>query len=601
MSGARDGSAVPLGPPINADRRLRGPYTAAGALAGLLVPVALDRWPELVAAHDIELRAVAPDLQHLVPARRQSVAASIPRAERILVPAPQRTLRIANGLAEFVAEHLGRLGGGPYGLTVCNLDRADAADRELLQVLARRIEPSLLMVTVQPDGPDEVVDAGEPGQIGPRLGAVLHLLGNSPDPAEAAEALLFATGWCLENGCHDAAAELGLRGLTFARPEHDPETWWELVHDTTMALAALGREAESEAVLHRARAATVSPVWHSTIAYSLAMLRTRHQDPAQRDLDAALGWINTGIALCGLLPDPASRAVKLGFDLNGKALIESRRGNVEEALRLVQEAIDLADRDLDPGVQPIHRLVLRANRAQLRIMLGDHLAALADLDAVIAADPGYPDYYLDRGNLLHRLGRDEDAVADYETALKVGLPFPEPYYNRAEIRFAHGDLEGARADLDRVLVLDPGFLDALVNRSGLLVALEDYDGARADVAAGLARQPANPYLLCTLGQIEMAAGRRSQAREAFDAALEAAPDLAVAWASRGVLAFESGDAEAAIADLTQALLLGEDPAVLFNRALALRDAGRQAEAKADLTRARELAPNDPDIAQALAV
>jgi tetratricopeptide (TPR) repeat protein len=67
-----------------------------------------------------------------------------------------------------------------------------------------------------------------------------------------------------------------------------------------------------------------------------------------------------------------------------------------------------------------------------------------------------------------------------------------------------------------------------------------------------------------------------------------------------VLAFETGDPEGAVADFTRALEPGADPALLFNRALALRAAGRVREAAADLARALELAPDDEDVRRELA-
>ena len=584
-----------------ADRRIRGPYTFGGALVATLLPGAP---AELTAAYDIELRAMAPD--HDVPARRRPLAASVERSERILVPAPQHTLRLANGVAEFVRARLEA--DGPLTVHLTGMGEADPADRELLAVLRRRV--SALNVKLDEDpggGPLEDLTPEEhdaradtltaEGSTAVRLGAVPYHRARGTDRRKAAEDHLFAVYWCLDHGCHDAVAELGARGLAFADP--GSREWWELIHRTAMALGALQREQEAGRLLHRARRGTTSAVWHSTICYALAMLTTRHHDPAARDLDAAYGWINNAIALCGLLPDPAERAVKLGFDLNGKALVMSRLGDLEEALRLVQEAIDLADRDLPSGAQRVHRMVLLANRAQVYDRLGRTKEALLDWDAVIDADPAYPDYYIDRGNLRHRLGMLEEAVSDYEAAMSVGPPFSEPYFNRSQVRFDLGDLEGALADLDHALELDPDFTEAYPNRAGLLVALERFAEARADCVAGLRRAPDDPYLLCVLGQIEAAESRPAEARAAFDRALERDPSLAEAWASRGMLAFDAGDAVRAVADLSEAVALSEDAAVLFNRAVALRTLGREDEARADLLHAQELAPDDEDIRDAL--
>ncbi|WP_084960107.1 tetratricopeptide repeat protein [Thermoactinospora rubra] len=535
---------------IDADRRLRGPYTFAAALLDLLVPGAP---PDLVAAHDIEIRAAAPHLG--VAPHRTSLAQTLPREQRILIPGARRTLSLANGLAEFVRDRLTE----PLTVVVHNLAEADQTDRELVDVLRRRV-PDLTIVE---------------GDARPST---------APLPADFDR--------FRDEGFHHAMAESGLAALTEAAED------WVLLNRTANALTAIEREDEAWQLLQRARRACVDPVHSATIACSMATLLVRHSDPARRDPEQALGWINEAIAITSLLPGRRERAFHLGFDLNAKALVQVRRGRLDEAERLVQEAIALAEADLGDE-HPIHRLVLYANRAQLAAAAGRAEEALADYGRAIAMDPGYPDYYLDRGNLLARLGRAEEALADYETVMRISPPSPEPYYNRAGIRFAGGDHAGALADLDYAVELDPGFAPAYVNRSGLLAAMGEYGGARRDVVRGLELEPRNAHLLCVLGQVEAAEGHHARARAAFDAALELQPDLAEAWASRGALAFELGEAEAAVADLTQAIKLTETAELLFNRAVALRACGRAAEAREDLLRAAELAPDDPDVRRAL--
>lgn len=522
----------------------------------MLVPGADD---EQVAAHDIEIRAVAPALRDRVPARRVSLADRVPQHERILVPAPLRTLRLANGLAEFAAAVC-----GPMELRVVNTAHADPTDLQLLDVLERRV-PALTIVR-EPSGPEHPAPSYE---LGPELDRYRN------------------------EGFHHAMAEAGA-ALLPTLPEGGEE-WWTLAHRTATALAALEREDEARELLDRGRRASTDPKNLATAAYATAMLLVRHHDPGRRDPEEALAWINQAVALTSLLPDPYERAFHLGFDLNGKALVQVRLGRADEAMRLVEEAIELGERHLAPR-HPIHRLVLRANRAQLLAMRGDLEAALADLGAAIDADPGYPDYYVDRGNLLFKLGRLDEAEADYESAIRVGPPFPEPYYNRSEVRYAHGDMAGALADLDHAIELDPGFTDAYVNRAGLLVAMDEFDRARADVE----RDPGNPFLLSVLGQIEAARGNLVEARKAFDSALERAPDLAAAWAGRGAVAFDEGDAQAAVADLTRAIELQDGAEVRFNRAYALRALGDLERARADLLRAAELDPDDDQIRETLA-
>ncbi|MEV0973427.1 tetratricopeptide repeat protein [Microtetraspora glauca] len=626
-----------MAPVINGHRRLRGPYTIGGVVLRALVPAALERSPDLVAAHSVEIRAVAPDLRRLVRAREESIGARLHEDERILVPAPRRTLRLANGIAEFVRDCL----QGPGALRVDNMHEADPTDRELLAVLMRRV-PDLVVALGAPEPPvrwsEELVLRAAPPVDGPpedyiasdgttddpeayaaylalppgdrarahdRRAAELsddHLLGAVPyhrergsDQDAAVSALWAAVDHCVGEGFLHAVAELGPRGLRLAAPGSD--LWWRFTHRTATALAGLGRRDEAFELYESARRTSVDPAVHAAAAYGTAMLDARDPDPARRDLGRATGWINEAIAVSALLPDRRERAFKLGFDRNGRALIELRQGRIEEAMRLVESAIELAERDLPPEAHPLHRMVLFANRAQLLARSGRNADALRDFDRAIAIDPGFPDHYLDRGNLLLAMGRPDDALADYETAIRVSPPLPEAYYNRAELHLSCGDLDRARADLDHVLELDPVFLDAYVNRAGVLAMLDEHEAARRDVEAGLEIDPGNPHLHGVLGQIETAAGRYAEARAAFDAAVARDPAIGGAWANRGILRYQTGDLEGAVADLTRAIELEEDAALYANRAIALRDLGRFDEAKADLARAHELDPTTEPAAE----
>ncbi|WP_214325603.1 tetratricopeptide repeat protein [Nonomuraea sediminis] len=536
-------------PVIDGHRGRHGPYTVGSALVEHLLPITLERSRDLAAAHDIEIRAAAPGVRDRVPARYEGIEPGLPENERILVPAPRRTLRLANGLAEFVRTAVppGRV------LAVCNVAEADFTDVELLDVLMRRIPPEILRVVLYSDGPPA-----------------------PPDDRDAGE-LWQAVDHYVREGFLHAVVELGERGLALAEPGGD--LWWRFAQRTATALGALGRTREARELWERVRRTSRLPAVHAAAAYGTAMLDARHPDPAQRDLGRARGWINQAIAISTLLPDPLERAFKLGFDRNGLALVELRQGRPAAALALVESALALA-RELGEH-HPVHRMVLLANRAQLLGALGHVKEALEDYAAAIAIDPSFPDYYLDRGNLHLKLGLHEQALADYEQAMRVSPPLPEAYYNRAELRIARDEADEALADLGYVIELDPAYLDAYINRAGLLAGLERDAEARADAEAGLALAPGNPHLLAVLGQLETSAGRFDAARAAFDQAIETAPTLAAAWANRGILRYSTGDLEGAVSDLTQAITLEPQPDLYANRAIALRALGRVSEALAD--------------------
>ena len=105
---------------------------------------------------------------------------------------------------------------------------------------------------------------------------------------------------------------------------------------------------------------------------------------------------------------------------------------------------------------------------------------LDDYAVVIAEDPNHAEHYLERGNVLRRIGRFDDAFADYERAIRLSPPFPEIYYNRADLRALTGDIEGALADFSYVIELEPDFVDAYANRAALYLENGDLDRAGAD-------------------------------------------------------------------------------------------------------------------------
>ncbi len=376
--------------------------------------------------------------------------------------------------------------------------------------------------------------------------------------------------------------------------------WWQIVMELALALALTSRTHEALELYDLARLHSTRPEVHMATAYGIAMLYTRHNELDERDERRAKSWLNSAIATASIVEDRTERAFLSAFYRNGLALVEVHLGEGAEALRLVDECVASLDRLLAPDEHRLHRSVLKNNRGRVYAGLGRLDEALADYAVVIGEDPHHAEHYLERGDILRRMGRVEDAFADYEHAIRLSPPFPEIHYNRGDLRLAEGDTAGALADFDYVLELDPAFVDAHINRAGIYLALGDPEAAWRDATAGLRLSPDNPHLLTVLGQVHAERGAHAEARAAFDRALAADPGLVSALSGRAVLAYETGDTEAALADLRHAVdLRPEDPELRFNRAFAYQESGRWDEALADLDVAAALAPDDPDIAAAL--
>lgn len=642
---------------VDAHRRLRGPYTAAGILMDAIVPEMLDSAPELIRAHDIEVLSASPNLRGTVPATHETLTSLAVPAERTRFYSRLRTLRIANGLCELLRDHLSGK-AEPRSLVIENVQFADQTDAEWLTVLLRRMDPRILTLVICTEAEpastalaealslccesmtgtgDEPVTSGglasdfvdsdgttdDPATIlayqrlrpeeraalhderaaeleatapwSARLGAIPYHRERGADPAGlGAGALRVAVDYCIDMGFYHAALDLGERGRAVIDRETQLDHWWAFTTKMTTSLAALGRGEEAEVFYDEVRATRTEGVYHMQAAYATAMLYTRHFSADRIDHLQAKRWINQAIAFAHLMPKTRRYAMEIVFQQNGLALIETHLKSPFESLRLVTEGLERLDRELNPDEHRLHRSVLRHNRAQVLAGLGRLDEALADYSAVIDVDPNYAEYYLDRGNVLRRLGRDEEALADYERAIQLSPPFPEVYYNRADVLLAAGDIEAGMAGLDYVIEIDPTFVDAYVNRAGLHVQLGEYDAASRDVAAGLALDPENAHLYCVRGQLLAEKGEFAAAIAAYDTAIARDDTLQAAWAGRAIIAFDQGELTTAIADLTRALELGDDPALRYNRATAYQAADRRADAVDDLKRALELAPDDPD-------
>ncbi|HKB29723.1 MAG TPA: tetratricopeptide repeat protein [Streptosporangiaceae bacterium] len=188
--------------PVDAHARLRGPYTAGGVIVRAVAEAALRSDPGLARRHDIEIRALVPDLRDAVPVAREALAETVPPAKRTRIYPRLRTRRLAHGVTDLLRDYLLGLGGGPRSLVVENLHRADASDRELVAVLVRRLGAALLTIVACEAGPEAGPDAGpgphaagRPGQggAGPAAGLPGHRAPRAADLLD--DALAVHAAW----------------------------------------------------------------------------------------------------------------------------------------------------------------------------------------------------------------------------------------------------------------------------------------------------------------------------------------------------------------------------------------------------------------------
>jgi tetratricopeptide (TPR) repeat protein len=537
--------------PFDCDAWTGGPYAGVGEFIQLVVAKLLGRAPELVERHAVELVSAVPALAPILPA---SAAAALDESADVQIrfhPAA-RTRALAFGLAELVRAWAA---AEPATVTFDNTDRADGTVVELLDALRRVPALTLILGTTDPAG-------------------------HAPDPAELRATL----GFCIARGFYDHGRRLATLGRDHTTPATDLGLWWAFTTGLATCLTALGEPERARDLYLEAVAATDDPAIVMSASASLGVLHTRHlpADPA-----TARGWLVRAMAIADGLPEPR-RTILTVFHGQGLALLDSKAGDHDRALRTIDDGLAALDRVLAEGERHQDRARLLHNRAQVHLAQRRPDAALADLDAVIAMDPYNAEYYTDRASLLRAEGRVEEAIADCTAAIRWHPHLPEAYYNRADLLQAAGEPEAALADLDRVLAQDPGHVDALTNRSALRYEQGDVDGAETDARAGLAIAPGDPHLLCALGLVHAERGDLAAADDLFTQALAARPDLTEALVNRATARFDRGDIRSALDDLTAALALADDPVTRYNRGHAHRELGDWRSAAADFTAALSL-------------
>lgn len=112
---------------------------------------------------------------------------------------------------------------------------------------------------------------------------------------------------------------------------------------------------------------------------------------------------------------------------------------------LALQAIDLA-LQYDPD-----KAAFLVDRGRIRADLGDHAAALVDLDRALALDGHDDDAAAFRANALRHLGRLEEAVAAAERAVDLNPGNPSARLERGILRQQLGDGAGAVSDWRQIV------------------------------------------------------------------------------------------------------------------------------------------------------
>jgi tetratricopeptide (TPR) repeat protein len=247
-------------------------------------------------------------------------------------------------------------------------------------------------------------------------------------------------------------------------------------------------------------------------------------------------------------------------------------------------------------------LIARAVRVPIALEGGDPATALADAEAVLAADVFRDErrgaFLGMRASALACLSRGTEAIEVAERAMALDPAGAFGYIGRGIARMGLGQTEAALEDFRRAVDLDSG--NALARYSlGAALKAQDRDGERAiaELRQALAINSSSLRWHQTLGMALEDAGDHGGAVEEFDAVLREQPDDAQALAFRSKALFALHRLDETIADATRVIELETDTRIVAlayaNRAAAWNAKGDTAQALADLNRVIESAPEIP--------
>lgn len=594
---------------LSCDVARRGIWSGLNDWMESLLPALEAGAPDLVRKHDREITAVLPELKRRLRLRHPTLTETAEHDEAVRNFALDRAYRLPHGVIDLLAAWQARAGGGPWAVAADAYDRAGALTARFLRELMRRRCAALrltLVVAVDPGAGDEAA-AGFAAAGVPVRRAAADVPADAPEP-EASPAEMTRRAMELESRVGDdmleaeihihelirlwTASEHPRRALAWhgaavglynhlgyyedalrhadpveaSLPEFRRQDHFHgrqnLVGNLCNSFIPVGQVDRALRLVETEVLAKVDdPEERARALYKLSMIWARHHP--SRDLERGEAYLREGLRELdrATAADGDPRHFLRVFLNNGLAFILHRKGRPREAVALTHEGSATLDAHLPADRHRLHRSVLLYNAAQVYAGTGAHGAALDAFSAAMEMDPGYSEYYNERGNVYFEMGRLAEAERDYLAAIECSAPYCEVWVNLGQCYRAMGRPADADRAFGRALDLDPSRHLAWIGRAQARAELGDAAGAVADYDAAIALDDGQPLV----------------------------------FANRAVQRYVGGDAEGALDDLDRAIALAPAEAALFrNRAVAHRSLDRRGAEAADLRTYLRLAPHAPD-------
>ncbi len=222
-----------------------------------------------------------------------------------------------------------------------------------------------------------------------------------------------------------------------------------------------------------------------------------------------------------------------------------QKGYYTEALREYRLALDRGE-DRELALQAM---------AEVHLLRKDSEAALELYDQLLAAHPGRPKLWNERGLALHQESRHADAAESYRKAAEADPTYAIAHNNLGVAMYHVGDRDAAVDAFRSALDANPGFVKARLNMALLLTKSRRYQLALEAYRKVLATEGENPAAWNGIGLVLAELRKFEDARNAYARAIQARPAYAEAHYNLSFTLSNLGDFEGALRETKRALEL----------------------------------------------
>jgi len=297
-------------------------------------------------------------------------------------------------------------------------------------------------------------------------------------------------------------------------------------------------------------------------------LRARHYHKALEALDAALS-----------LKGPVAPIMQ------ARAEVRAQLGEHAAALRDVQIALEK-----DP-----HNPAIYDSLGLIRLAAHDYEAAVRDLNQALHVSKNFVPALVHRGTAYGALGTLNNAFDDFDRAADLDARSKEAWAGLCTVRRLRQDHSGAVRDCTRALGLEQTYGPAFLQRGLAYLHLKDANRAISDLNSAYQLGVRRAEGLLALAYAHALAKQYKEAHRAYLAAMALDSNARTFQAGFGAPRGESDDFFTVISDI-EALSLPDsaDPYVFVMRGDALHNAAHYDKAIVEFTKSMELDANVPE-------